>query len=462
MGCGASKTLPESLETLKPTPDDPGTQNISDRRLDLVPQKDSEPVKEDVEREPPAFAISEVTDSGQQNDDVNMFDVMISFSDEDKKVASDIYDVLSQRLSGWMCRDMGSYNSDEILLSMVNSRVIVPLLSVAYEGSRRCKQELNFADSRKCPIVPVRLDRGPFTWTDLITAGNVYVDFSDSSSDQWYEKIEKLCDEIRARISHKSHALTTSTVKRTTRRGSELVGENGAWLDSEKLKMEEELKELLMHRMDGTRAWVISDIHRLLNGASPIYWLYAEDGFGKTTIVASAIWQLRTEATIGLVFKSLILDPFINLPDSSTPIVILLDQINSVGALGNDDRLDFLEILSQWSSHPPFLKLFISSHPQDDIDHILGRQDVKEFGNPVVLRELNLSDVNHTKDLSLYAIRKLKQIQHRLKKTDAELETVSFKLIRSLNGHFKDLVDACEDVRKSIAPGAVLDKIIFG
>ena len=66
-----------------------------------------------------------------------------------------------------------------------------------FQNSANCERELCFASDNRKPIVPVRLDSGPFTWSHVITAGALYTDFSDASAD-WDEKIEELAANIES------------------------------------------------------------------------------------------------------------------------------------------------------------------------------------------------------------------------------------------------------------------------
>lgn len=57
--------------------------------------------------------------------------------------------------------------------------VICPFMTPAYQASRSCKKELNYADTREVIIVPVMLtdDWEASEWLGLITAGLLWVDF---------------------------------------------------------------------------------------------------------------------------------------------------------------------------------------------------------------------------------------------------------------------------------------------
>lgn len=57
--------------------------------------------------------------------------------------------------------------------------VICPFMTPAYQASRSCKKELNYADTREVIMVPVMLAQNweASEWLGLITAGLLWVDF---------------------------------------------------------------------------------------------------------------------------------------------------------------------------------------------------------------------------------------------------------------------------------------------
>lgn len=60
-----------------------------------------------------------------------------------------------------------------------DAAVICAFMTPAYQASRSCKKELNYADSREVIIVPVMLanDWEASEWLGLLTAGLLWVDF---------------------------------------------------------------------------------------------------------------------------------------------------------------------------------------------------------------------------------------------------------------------------------------------
>ncbi|KAJ3123197.1 hypothetical protein HK098_002121 [Nowakowskiella sp. JEL0407] len=79
--------------------------------------------------------------------------------------------------------------------AIVSSKVVVSCLTQKYESSDNCKRELYFTAGLRNPskhIVPIRLDNGPFTWSEFVTAGLLYMGFSNTSASEWDSKFESL------------------------------------------------------------------------------------------------------------------------------------------------------------------------------------------------------------------------------------------------------------------------------
>ncbi|KAJ3117189.1 hypothetical protein HK098_006316 [Nowakowskiella sp. JEL0407] len=112
------------------------------------------------------------------------------------------------------------YIDDAMRDAIISSKVVVACLTGQYDKSYNCKRELTYAADLRKPsktIVPIRLDEGPFTWSELITAGNIYIDFNNVSIPDWDTKIKALVKEIRAAIKlADENAASTETSASTT------------------------------------------------------------------------------------------------------------------------------------------------------------------------------------------------------------------------------------------------------
>lgn len=57
--------------------------------------------------------------------------------------------------------------------------VVCPFMTPAYQASRSCKKELNYADARQVLFVPIMVTKNweASEWLGLLTAGQLWVDF---------------------------------------------------------------------------------------------------------------------------------------------------------------------------------------------------------------------------------------------------------------------------------------------
>eukprot|EP00004_Rigifila_ramosa_P017362 TRINITY_DN4218_c0_g1_i2.p1 TRINITY_DN4218_c0_g1~~TRINITY_DN4218_c0_g1_i2.p1 ORF type:complete len:477 (+),score=105.55 TRINITY_DN4218_c0_g1_i2:34-1431(+) len=114
--------------------------------------------------------------------DLELFDVMVSYCWANKSIAHALADELSARgLKVWIDREEMDKHAnvfEAMAHGIKSSKVIVALLSPAYEGSKNCKRELSFAAECHKAIIPVRLPTPAdytFGWAGLITAGELYM-----------------------------------------------------------------------------------------------------------------------------------------------------------------------------------------------------------------------------------------------------------------------------------------------
>ncbi|KAJ3331922.1 POC1 centriolar protein A [Blyttiomyces sp. JEL0837] len=121
---------------------------------------------------------------------------------------------------------------------VAESALVCGCFSKEYEDSYVCKRELLFADDSRKPIIPIRLTRGPFTWTSLLTAGISHTDLSNittselqsednnsipkspsASTSAWDTSMDELASQIWSHFDPDSVAATTAS-----RRSKQLSG----------------------------------------------------------------------------------------------------------------------------------------------------------------------------------------------------------------------------------------------
>ncbi|KAJ3066918.1 hypothetical protein HK102_007532, partial [Quaeritorhiza haematococci] len=143
-------------------------------------------------------------------------------------------------------------------------------------------------------------------------------------------------------------------------------------------------------------------------------------------------------------FKELILDPLSKVPSSpdasntqqQKDVVIILDAIDECGRPGTRNRAQLLSILSTDYIHlPPFVKLIITSRPEEDIWESLHNQGLD-------LQTLEPSHANNLKDLETYASHRL---QHHFTSPQALGQCVS-RLSGQANGLFIWMRLACDAI----------------
>ncbi|XP_031158156.1 uncharacterized protein LOC116051742 isoform X2 [Sander lucioperca] len=115
--------------------------------------------------------------------------VMLSYQWDDQALVKKIYNRLKEDgLPVWMDIEGGVTGNinDSMAAGVEEACVICPFMTPAYQASRSCKKELNYADSREVMIVPVMLanDWEASEWLGLITAGLLWVDFRNAENDE--------------------------------------------------------------------------------------------------------------------------------------------------------------------------------------------------------------------------------------------------------------------------------------
>ncbi|XP_044045795.1 uncharacterized protein LOC122873304 [Siniperca chuatsi] len=135
--------------------------------------------------------------------------IMLSYQWDDQALVKKIYNHLKDDgLPVWMDiegRVKGNIN-DAMAAGVEEAVVICPFMTPAYQASRSCKKELNYADTREVIIVPVMLANNweASEWLGLITAGLLWVDFRNAEKDDEYFEmcLRSLKEEIMFNAGH--------------------------------------------------------------------------------------------------------------------------------------------------------------------------------------------------------------------------------------------------------------------
>ncbi|KAM7394487.1 hypothetical protein PAMP_021290 [Pampus punctatissimus] len=135
--------------------------------------------------------------------------IMLSYQWDDQALVKKIYDHFKDDgLPVWMDIEGGvTGNINDAMAAGVEEAVVIcPFMTPAYQASRSCKKELNYADSREVIIVPVMLANSweASEWLGLITAGLLWVDFRNAETDEEHFKmcVRSLEEEIMFNAGH--------------------------------------------------------------------------------------------------------------------------------------------------------------------------------------------------------------------------------------------------------------------
>ncbi|XP_036951968.1 uncharacterized protein LOC119018419 isoform X1 [Acanthopagrus latus] len=128
---------------------------------------------------------------------------------DDQALVKKIYNRLKDHgLPVWMDIEGGVTGNinDSMAAGVEEAVVICPFMTPAYQASRSCKKELNYADTREVIMVPVMLANNweASEWLGLITAGLLWVDFRNAEQDeeQFEMCLQSLEEEIMFNAGH--------------------------------------------------------------------------------------------------------------------------------------------------------------------------------------------------------------------------------------------------------------------
>ncbi|XP_074538690.1 uncharacterized protein LOC141800180 [Halichoeres trimaculatus] len=133
--------------------------------------------------------------------------IMLSYQWDDQALVKKIYDRLKEDgLPVWMDIEGGVTGNinDSMAAGVEEAVVICPFMTPAYQASRSCKKELNYADSREVIIVPIMLENNweASEWLGLITAGLLWVDFRNADMENFDLCVSSLEEEIMFNVGH--------------------------------------------------------------------------------------------------------------------------------------------------------------------------------------------------------------------------------------------------------------------
>lgn len=122
------------------------------------------------------------------------FDIMISYSHNDKKLCFQVCDLLEKDgFHVWLDRDQ--MHGDAIVAmadAIENSEFVIICMSETYKSSPYCQAEANYAFQRQSKLLPIVMKPKykPDGWLGFITSGKIYVDFTKYECDHAYSLLK--------------------------------------------------------------------------------------------------------------------------------------------------------------------------------------------------------------------------------------------------------------------------------
>jgi hypothetical protein len=135
------------------------------------------------------------------------FDIMISYSHNDKKLCYEICDFLEKDgFHVWLDRDR--MHGDAIVAmadAIENSEFIIICMSETYKSSPYCQAEANYAFQQQCKLLPlvVKPKYKPDGWLGFITSGKIYVDFTKHELNLAYSLLKNEIEKKREIVADK-------------------------------------------------------------------------------------------------------------------------------------------------------------------------------------------------------------------------------------------------------------------
>jgi hypothetical protein len=157
------------------------------------------------------FIQQQETTTIKQNDE---FDLMISYSWNDKLLIHQIYKYLTEQFNYtiWLDENQMSGSLCQAMAQAVEkSKFVLICMSETYKASENCRNEAEYARDRKKIIIPLiikTVERDG--WLGFISAGKIYIDFAKQD---FQKAIQLLNDEIQRNQRQKEENLQPVKLK---------------------------------------------------------------------------------------------------------------------------------------------------------------------------------------------------------------------------------------------------------
>ncbi|KAI9316134.1 hypothetical protein DFJ73DRAFT_375406 [Zopfochytrium polystomum] len=212
-----------------------------------------------------------------------VYDCFLSYQWGSKDTVKKIFEDLTKKhgLDVWFDENNMSGSINQAMAEGIDSsKVFVPVLTLAFQKSDNCLEEIRYAKDRKKPKVPVRLlEQGEDAQGEVfvITASLLYADFTGKvpGSRGWDGQMAFLVKEIKQRQSQ---------IPAPAAAVQPPVDQVKLWLKPADIAVDAERHKSAY--VDGTRKSYLNNVHSWLQSADVgnVLWLNGGAGLGKSVI----------------------------------------------------------------------------------------------------------------------------------------------------------------------------------
>ena len=129
------------------------------------------------------------------------YDIMISYSHNDKELCHRISDVLEKdQLNVWIDSQlMHGATFDAMAKAIENTEFVLICMSDTYKQSPFCEMEASYAVKRRCHIIPLVMTPNYKAdgWLGVLTSARIYIDFPKLGFEKAYKELKKQIELIR-------------------------------------------------------------------------------------------------------------------------------------------------------------------------------------------------------------------------------------------------------------------------
>ncbi|KAJ3325813.1 cytokinesis protein 3 [Blyttiomyces sp. JEL0837] len=317
--------------------------------------------------------------------------------------------------------------------------------------SANCKRELSYAADLRKHIEPTRAlqqHEKLESWAELITAGMIYYDFSNTLKDT--DKLNKSFDALYTAIRHGMEMKVEPPPIMNP------VDPLFKWLRP--VDFTNDLARFEKDYVEGTGTWAVHDVHRWLqDGLKSVLWLNGGAGLGKSVInnaeriISTIAFNLASKLPAFRDFllkemehdnnrvekgeTSILFKPSIAFNELLPHFLLIVDALDEVGLQGDLVRNEFLNLIRyQIDKLPSWIRVFTTSRPEMDIYQTLNgvnfsvllnnMQDIQTFVQHQLSTQLIIDEVGDDDGL--------KQLVDKV--TEKQVAMVLLQLLSNDNG----------------------------